>query len=259
MSEGFLSRWSKRKVEVRTAESVATSEVPKSLSDAVLTAKVPETPRQSARLQITDDSPKTNSPTLPDIETLKPDSDFTPFMQRDVSTDVRNQAMKKLFADPAFNVMDGLDVYIDDYGKPDPIPEAWYAGMARIAGDWRGPEQAPTEDNDAAGQGAAQTSDEGAQVNAAVSAEEETQLQSPTKAQTQSQTQSQTQTQTQTQTRAVPHDAVIAADAQDASSAVERATDPSIPARAPAHLPIQPPAGERMPDVPKLESQRARQ
>jgi hypothetical protein len=35
---------------------------------------------------------------------------------------VRNAAMKKLFADPHFNVMDGLDTYIDDYGKPDPIP-----------------------------------------------------------------------------------------------------------------------------------------
>jgi hypothetical protein len=30
--------------------------------------------------------------------------------------------MKKLFSDPHFNAMDGLDVYIDDYSKPDPIP-----------------------------------------------------------------------------------------------------------------------------------------
>jgi hypothetical protein len=35
---------------------------------------------------------------------------------------VKNAAMKKLFSDPHFNVMDGLDTYIDDYGKPDPIP-----------------------------------------------------------------------------------------------------------------------------------------
>ena len=32
--------------------------------------------------------------------------------------------MRKLFSDPHFNVMDGLDTYIDDYGKPDPIPES---------------------------------------------------------------------------------------------------------------------------------------
>ncbi len=30
--------------------------------------------------------------------------------------------MKKMFSDPHFNVMDGLDIYIDDYSKPDPIP-----------------------------------------------------------------------------------------------------------------------------------------
>jgi len=30
--------------------------------------------------------------------------------------------MKKLFSDPRFNVMDGLDVYIDDYSIPDPLP-----------------------------------------------------------------------------------------------------------------------------------------
>jgi hypothetical protein len=29
--------------------------------------------------------------------------------------------LKQLFRDPHFNVMDGLDVYIDDYSKPDPI------------------------------------------------------------------------------------------------------------------------------------------
>jgi hypothetical protein len=27
-----------------------------------------------------------------------------------------------MFSDPHFNVMDGLDIYIDDYSKPDPIP-----------------------------------------------------------------------------------------------------------------------------------------
>ena len=36
--------------------------------------------------------------------------------------DVRRAALKKLFSDPRFNVMDGLDVYIDDYSKTEPIP-----------------------------------------------------------------------------------------------------------------------------------------
>ena len=37
---------------------------------------------------------------------------------------VTRTALKKLFSDPRFNVMDGLDVYIGDYSKPDPIDPA---------------------------------------------------------------------------------------------------------------------------------------
>ena len=41
--------------------------------------------------------------------------------------------MKKLFSDPHFNVMDGLDTYIDDYGKPDPIPLSMLRRMNQAA------------------------------------------------------------------------------------------------------------------------------
>ena len=61
---------------------------------------------------------------LEDTLLLTKDSDFIPFMARDVTSTVRNAAMKKLFADPHFNVMDGLDIYIDDYSKFTPLPEA---------------------------------------------------------------------------------------------------------------------------------------
>jgi hypothetical protein len=37
--------------------------------------------------------------------------------------------MKKLFADPHFNVMDRLDIYIDDYSQPDPLPLAMLRQM----------------------------------------------------------------------------------------------------------------------------------
>lgn len=56
------------------------------------------------------------------MESLTPESDFTPFMRPDVDPGVKQAAMKQLFKDPHFNVMDGLDTYIDDYGVPDPIP-----------------------------------------------------------------------------------------------------------------------------------------
>ncbi len=74
------------------------------------------------------DTPQPKPP-LPTIESLTNESDFTPFMAPDVSPDMRNQAMKKLFTDPHYNIMDGLDTYIDDYGKPDPLPEGWLEMM----------------------------------------------------------------------------------------------------------------------------------
>ena len=70
-------------------------------------------------------------PTLEDVRSLTPQSDFQPFMQRGVGSEVRNAAMKKLFADPHFNVMDGLDIYIDDYSKPDPLPQGMLERMVQ--------------------------------------------------------------------------------------------------------------------------------
>jgi hypothetical protein len=59
---------------------------------------------------------------LPPIESLGFDSDFTRFLAPKVDEAVKRQALRKLFNDPRFNVMDGLDVYIDDYSKFEPIP-----------------------------------------------------------------------------------------------------------------------------------------
>src|SRR6478752_3981503 len=61
---------------------------------------------------------------LPSLESLTIDSDYSPFMQPGVDDAMKRGALKKLFSDPHFNVMDGLDVYIDDYSKPDPIDPA---------------------------------------------------------------------------------------------------------------------------------------
>jgi hypothetical protein len=68
-------------------------------------------------------------PTLDDVARLTRSSDYSRFVQPGVSADVRNAALKQLFTDPHFNVMDGLDTYIDDYGKPDPIPLAMLRKM----------------------------------------------------------------------------------------------------------------------------------
>ncbi len=62
-------------------------------------------------------------PTLEDVQQASAtDSDFSPFMKQGVDESVKRSALKKLFTDPQFNVMDGLDIYIGDYTQSDPIP-----------------------------------------------------------------------------------------------------------------------------------------
>jgi hypothetical protein len=50
--------------------------------------------------------------------------------------------MKKLFTDPHYNVMDGLDIYIGDYNTPDPMPAGMLAKMvgAQFLGLVKAPE-----------------------------------------------------------------------------------------------------------------------
>jgi len=68
-------------------------------------------------------------PTLEDAAQLTAESDFSVFVSQGVDKAVQRMAMKKLFADPHFGLMDGLDVYIDDYTKADPVSEAMLASL----------------------------------------------------------------------------------------------------------------------------------
>ena len=72
-------------------------------------------------------------PTLDDVARLTRHSDYSRFVLPGVEPGVRNAALKKLFSDPHFNIMDGLDTYIDDYGKPDPIPLSMLRAMNQSA------------------------------------------------------------------------------------------------------------------------------
>jgi len=117
--DGFFSRWSRRKTQAKTGEPLPepTPVVPLPAAAVPLPALAPEVaPATEAAPQ------QPPLPTLDDVAALTPESDFKPFVARAVDPQVRNAAMKTLFSDPHFNVMDGLDIYIDDYSKPDPLP-----------------------------------------------------------------------------------------------------------------------------------------
>lgn len=132
-SKGFsLRRWSQRKHaaardRVREADEVPAQAAPTNSppTSAVATA---QPGARSNNVTNTDSTAVTAGEpaklALPPIESLTIDSDYSPFMQPGVDAMTKHRALKKLFSDPRFNVMDGLDVYIDDYSKPDPIDPA---------------------------------------------------------------------------------------------------------------------------------------
>jgi hypothetical protein len=126
---GFLSRWSRRKAEVREGR---TPDDPTPASVEAERAKAPHVPVVNAA-QVGPSSTEEAvrpTPTLADAQQLTPESDFTGFMARGVAPDVKNAALKKLFTDPHFNVMDRMDIYIDDYTQPDPLPMAMLRQMS---------------------------------------------------------------------------------------------------------------------------------
>ena len=84
---------------------------------------------------------------LPPIESLTSGSDFAAFMRPGVDESLKRGALKQLFTDPHFNVMDGLDIYIDDYTRPDPIePSVARQLLARITLDTSASAPAPAGD-----------------------------------------------------------------------------------------------------------------
>jgi hypothetical protein len=118
--DNFLSRWARRKRESANA--------------APASAPQPAPPLAQ----------------LPPIDALSFESDFQPFMHAKVDARLRRLALKKLFSDPRFNVMDGLDTYIDDYTKEDPIPPGMLAQLQHARSTLFGPsieeEKAPGGD-----------------------------------------------------------------------------------------------------------------
>ena len=125
---GFLGRWSRRKAGI--------DEPPEPAPPPLAEAASPPSPAGAA---VADPDAEVVAvaeialPSIADVAALTRESDFAPFVRAGVDPGVRNAAMKKLFSDPHFNIMDGLDTYIDDYSKPDPIAPAMLRLMNQAA------------------------------------------------------------------------------------------------------------------------------
>lgn len=114
--ESFLSRWSRRKLEAKEDAPAGAAQA------AELPAAAPAAPPVPATEPTAPGSPQGIS------------SEYREFFDPQVDEKLRQTALRKLFSDPHFNVMDGLDTYIDDYSKSDPIPEAMLRQLNQAKG-----------------------------------------------------------------------------------------------------------------------------
>ena len=126
--DGFLSRWSRRKAQVRDGIAPVELDTPVPViaePPAQPSAVIPAAPPEALV------APEGALPTMDDVSRLTRTSDFSAYLAHGVDENVKRAAMKKLFSDPRYNVMDGLDVYIDDYTKTTPIPPALLRKMTQ--------------------------------------------------------------------------------------------------------------------------------
>jgi hypothetical protein len=118
MSENFLSRWSRLKVETKQAEP------------SPLPVPPPVEPGEGVT-----PSPQ-DIPELPSIESLTKDSDFSAFLRAGIPDDLRKAALSKLWAsDPMFSQPEIYDLHMEDYNQPaliEAVKTAWQFGKGMV-------------------------------------------------------------------------------------------------------------------------------
>lgn len=123
--EGFFRRWARLK---SSGGDTAPAEPPRAPA-----APVPVNgPAAGATTER--EAPPAPLPTLEDAARLTPDADFSAFVAKGVDQSVRRMALKKLFTDPHFNTIDGLDIYMNDYNKAAPLTPAMLASLKHAQG-----------------------------------------------------------------------------------------------------------------------------
>ena len=114
--EKFLNRWSRRKQSQGEQDHAETPE-----ETATADGTAPDGEEDAAL----------DPATLPDIDSLDKESDFTVFMQDGVPEELRARALRKLWTtDPVLANLDGLNDYDEDFGA---ILKAGAKWMQRIA------------------------------------------------------------------------------------------------------------------------------
>jgi hypothetical protein len=119
-----LKRWSRRKQAAARADALEPTPPPAS------TAEVPATATRAVAGSTPAASPE--AVPLPPLDSLTFESDYSAFMQPKIAEETRRAALRKLFSDPSFNVMDGLDIYVGDYTQSDPMPSGMLEKLSTV-------------------------------------------------------------------------------------------------------------------------------
>jgi hypothetical protein len=128
MSDSFFSRWSRKKSLLRDLddarenannESIAATALQPSLvnetsAPLVTSAQASDKTAAESAQGETQTEPL---PTLEDTESLEVGADVSRFVKKGVSDAVKGAALKKLFADPAYNFISDMDDYVEDYSQ----------------------------------------------------------------------------------------------------------------------------------------------
>lgn len=96
--ESFFARWSQRKKQTQPGHSDPEEEQVQ-----------PDADNQNVQ------EPVKRDEDMPPLETIDGKSDVSEFFSPGVSETLRKAALRKLFHSPAFNIVDGLDDYDDDF------------------------------------------------------------------------------------------------------------------------------------------------
>ena len=94
--DAFCSRWSRRKLNSGERQGADLGETPSRLDNGV-------------------QPPSLTDADMPPIESLTEASDYSGFLSPEVTEQLRQQALQKLFRSACFNVCDGLDDYAEDF------------------------------------------------------------------------------------------------------------------------------------------------
>ena len=110
VSDSFFSRWSRQKTLNRELDQARDAAVAKAPLPAEAEAvPVPKPPVEGAQA--------IDLPTQADAEALDVGADVSRFLQSGVTDAIKGAALKKLFADPAYNVISDMDDYVEDYSQ----------------------------------------------------------------------------------------------------------------------------------------------